>query len=263
MAPRFADHVVWITGGGSGIGKALALAFARAGAAVAISGRRLPKLEATCAEIEAAGAQALPVVCDVTDDASTRAAVARVVAELGKLDVVVANAGFAVGGRLQKLDVADWERQFSTNLFGAVRTVTHALPHLEETGGRIALIGSVAQYLPVPGSGAYAASKAALHAYGQTLALELKGSPVSCTTIHPGFIESEIAQVDNQGIHHPDRPDKRPAALMWTAEAAARPMLRAIWRRQRLSVITGHGKVGAFLGSRMPNLTAFLLGRMG
>lgn len=261
MAARLHSLVAWVTGGGTGIGKAVAIELAREGAAVVVSGRRTDRLTGAVAAIEAVGGRAAGVACDVTDDASVAAAVAEVIERFGRLDVVVANAGFSVGGRLEKTSVEDWERQFATNLFGVVRTVVHAMPHLQQTRGRVALMGSVAQYLPVPGAGCYAASKAAVHAYGQTLSAELTGSGVSCTTIHPGFIESEIAQVDNQGQFHPDRDDKRPAALMWTPEAAARPMVRAIARRKRVAVITGHGKVAAFLGSHLPGLVSMLMSR--
>ena len=256
---RFSQQVAWITGGGTGIGKALAVELGRQGATVVVSGRRLDRLEGAVAAVEAVGAQARAVRCDVTDEQSVAAAVAEIQEAFGRLDVVVANAGFAVGGKTTALTAADWERQFSTNVFGAVRTVHHALPLLEKTGGRIGLIGSVAQYLPVPGSGAYSASKAALHSYGNTLWTELKGTGMSVTLIHPGFIHSEIAQVDNAGQFQESRIDKRPAALLWTAEAAARPMVRALHRRRRLVVITGHGVVGAFLGQRFPGLTARIL----
>lgn len=259
MAKRFDGQVAWVTGGGTGIGKAIAAELARQGAIAVVSGRRQDRLDAAVAELEAGGATAAGIVCDVNDDASVAHAVSEIVARFGRLDVVVANAGFSVGGRVTRLTVADWERQFSTNLFGVVRTVNHALPHLQEVGGRIGLIGSVAQYLPVPGAGAYAASKAAVHAYGQTLSAELTGSGVSCTTIHPGFIESEIAKVDNEGTFDPNREDTRPAALMWKPDAAAVPMARALAWRRREVVITGHGKLAAFLGRHLPGLTALLM----
>ena len=108
-----------------------------------------------------------------------------------------------------------------------------------------------------PGIGAYAASKFAVRAIGQTLAAELHGSGVSCTTIHPGYIESEIAQVDNQGRFDPQREDRRPKNLMWPADRAARAMVDAIAKRKREYTFTGHGKVGAFAGRHMPGLVHF------
>lgn len=72
------------------------------------------------------------------------------------------------------------------------------------------MVGSIAAYLPNPYVGAYGASKAAVNSIGKTLQVELKNSGVSCTTLHPGFVVSEIARVDNDGVWHPDRPDPRP-----------------------------------------------------
>lgn len=261
MARRFENQVVWITGGGSGIGRALAFAFADEGAAVAVSGRREERLQEVVRELEARGCKALAVRCDVTDEASVADAAQKIVRALGGLDVAVANAGFSVAGRIEKLSAADWRRQLDVNVIGVAMTARYAIPHLRERNGRLVLIGSVASMMPTPGVGAYAASKHAVRAIGQTLAIELHGSGVTCTTIHPGYVESEIAQVDNQGRFDASRKDNRPKNLMWPADRAARAMLDAIAKRKREHVFTGHGKVGAFAGRHMPGLVHFGLTR--
>jgi NAD(P)-dependent dehydrogenase (short-subunit alcohol dehydrogenase family) len=261
MASVYEGKVAWVTGGGSGIGRALALELARQGAAVAVSGRRQERLAETVAEIVALGARGLAVPCDVTDDASVEAAVARVVAELGPLDVCVANAGFGVAGTIDKLGIEAWRRQFDVNVLGVVSTVRHALPALRQTKGRLALVSSVMAMLVAPGNGPYTASKFAVRAIGLTLSQELAGSGVSCTLLHPGFVESEIGQVDNRGVHHADREDKRPKRFMWPADKAARAMLKAVASRKREAVITGHGKVGGWFGRHLPGLVHFAMTR--
>lgn len=257
MAKRFENKVVWITGGGSGIGKALALGFGKEGATVAVSGRREDRLQAVVEELASHGAKGLAVRCDVTDEASVAEAVQKVVRTLGGLDVAVANAGFSVAGRVEKLSAADWRRQLDVNVIGVAMTARYAIPHLRERNGRLALIGSVASMLVSPGMGAYSASKYAVRAIGQALSAELHGTGVSCTTIHPGYIESEIAQVDNQGRFDAQREDRRPKNLMWPADRAARVMVDAIAKRKREYTFTGHGKVGAFAGRHMPGLIHF------
>ncbi len=257
MAKRFDNQVVWITGGGSGIGRSLALAFAGEGASVAVSGRREDRLQEVVRELEAHGAKGLAVRCDVTDEASVAEAVQKVVRTFGGLDVAVANAGFTVAGRIEKLSAADWRRQLDVNVIGTAMTARYAIPHLRERKGRLALVGSVAAMMSSRGIGAYSASKYAVRAIGQTLAIELHGSGVTCTTIHPGFIESEIAQVDNQGRFDASRKDGRPKNLMWPTDRAARVMVDAIAARKREYTFTGHGKVGAFVGRHVPAVLHF------
>jgi NAD(P)-dependent dehydrogenase (short-subunit alcohol dehydrogenase family) len=255
---RFDGQVAWVTGGGSGIGRALALELGKQGATVAVSGRRRDRLDEVVAALEAAGGRGRAVPCDVTDDASVEAAVADIVEALGGLDVVVANAGFGVAGRIAKLTTADWQRQLDTNVLGVVRTVSAALPHVLARKGRIALMGSVAAFAAPKRNAAYSASKAAVHAYGLTLQAELAGTGASATLIHPGFIASEIGQVDNDGVYHPDRQDPRPAALMWQADAAARVMVRGIAARKPEVVVTGHGKAIYTLARLLPGVVRMI-----
>jgi len=263
MAKRFEGQVAWVTGGGSGIGKALALELASQGARVAVSGRRVDRLHEVVEAIEAGGGEGFAVACDVTDGASVRGAVASIVERWGKLDVAVANAGFGVNGRVEQVPLEDWRRQLDINVVGVVATAQAALPELRKTKGRMVLVASVMAMLCTPGTSAYSASKFAVRAIGLTLSQELHGSGVSCTTIHPGFVESEISLVDNKGEFHSDRKDTRSQQFMWRADDAARVMARAIHRRKREFVFTWHGRFGAFVGMHMPSLVHLVLTRGG
>lgn len=261
MTRRFDAQVAWITGGGTGIGKAMALRFAAEGASVAVSGRREAQLREVVETIEGRGGRALAVPADVTDEASVRDAVALVVERLGRLDAAVANAGFSVSGPLEKLSADDWRLQLDTNVVGLALTAKHALPSLRETGGRLGLVGSVAGLVAFPNLSAYHASKYAVRAIGQALAMELHGSGVSCTLLEPGFVESEIARVDNRGKHHPERIDRRPKRLMWSSDRAAEAMVNALYGRKREYVFTAHGRLAAFLGQHAPGLVHFVVTR--
>ncbi len=256
------EEVVWITGGGTGIGRALALEYAARGATVAVSGRRLEPLEQTQRLIEERGGRGLVKPCDVTRVTELESTVSEVVAEAGCLDVAIANAGFSVAAPFEELSASDWKRQLDVNVVGVAMTAKFALPHLRQTEGRLALMGSVGGVVALPKNGPYSASKFAVRGIGQTLTAELAHTGVSCTTLLPGFVESEIAKVDNQGRLREDWEDRRPQQLMWEAPKAARSMVKAIDRRKSEAVITGHGKIVAFLGNHMPRVTQQLAGRL-
>jgi len=230
----------------------MALEFARQGAQVAVSGRREDRLREVADAVATAGGTGLAVPCDVTDDAAIQGAIATVVEAFGGLDVAVANAGYAVGGFVEDLEREAWGRQLEVNVVSAAMTARWAIPELRKTGGRLCLVGSVSSAVYFPGNGAYQASKAAILALGATLSTELEPDGMSCTTIHPGFVVSEIGQVDNAGVHHPDRVDKRPASLMWEADDAARVMVHAIYRRRRQYTFTGHGRLATALARYAP-----------
>lgn len=248
------ENVVWITGASSGIGKAMAFEWARLGYRVVLSARRKELLEAVAGEIKNTGGKALVIPVDIMEETAIETAVRQIINTWGRLDVVVANAGFGIFGSIDKLTAADWNRQLQGNVTGVALTVKYALPHLKKNKGRIGLVGSVAAYLPNPSVGAYGASKAAVNSIGLTLQIELMGTGVSCTTLHPGFVVSEIARVDNDGVWHPERVDPRPKNLMWPTDKAAKVMVAAILKRKRNYFFTGHGKVFVGLQRWFPGL---------
>lgn len=244
---KFRDHTVLITGASSGIGAALARELSREGAALVLMGRRRERLEALVAELAAAGAWAAVHVGDVTKRADLDAAVALAVERYGRLDMAVANAGFGVVGTVETLEVEDYRRQFETNVFGLLETIKASLPELKKTRGRLVLIGSVAGYIATPNASPYAMSKFAVRALAMALRSELEPSGVTVTLISPGFVASEIRQVDNRGVHHPRAQDPLPAWLPMPAEHAAKKIVAAAYRRRRESIVTAHGKVLVWL----------------
>jgi short-subunit dehydrogenase len=247
--------VVFITGASSGIGEALAREWARRGADLALAARRVDRLERLAAELEAQHARRpLVILCDVTRDGDLERAVARTLEAFGRLDVAVANAGFGVVGPVASLTLEDYRRQFETNVFGVLRTVYATLPALRASRGRLAIIGSVSGYLGMPGTSAYAMSKFAVRALARALDLEILREGVSVTLISPGFVESEIHQVDNRGVFNPDAPIGVPRWLRMRGDRAARKMVRAVARRRVELIFPGHGKLAVFLQQHAPRL---------
>jgi len=239
----FAGKSVLITGASSGIGEELAWQLSQAGAKLTLAARRTALLEGLARRIKDSG-KAAPAVaaCDVTQDDDVKRAVAAAVSRWSKLDVVIANAGFGVVGTLRNLSVDDYRRQFETNVFGVLRTIYAALPEIEKTKGNIVIIGSVAGWTASPGASAYAMSKFALRALANAITPELRLAGVTVTLISPGFVDSNIRRVDNEGRLHAATADPVPAWLVMGTDKAARQILRAVAAGKREAIVTGHGK---------------------
>jgi NAD(P)-dependent dehydrogenase (short-subunit alcohol dehydrogenase family) len=185
---------IFITGASAGIGAGLAREFARRGYSLALAARRLDRLEALAGELRAAGAPRVVVVpLDVADTDAIEPAVRRAAAELGRLDIVVANAGIAHVTPAGKGKLPLVRDTLNVNLVGAIATVEAALPIMrEQGGGQVVGISSVAGAKGLSGFGAYSASKAGLHRYLQSLRSEVRGSRIVVTELAPGFIDTDI-----------------------------------------------------------------------
>ncbi len=259
----FAGTVTLITGASSGIGAALAREIARRGGDVALAARREERLETLSGEIRATGQRALALRCDVTRDGSVEEAAAKTREAFGRIDCVVANAGFGVLGRMENLTLEDYRRQFETNVFGVLRTVMATRKDLVASSGCMVLIGSVNGYIAQPGISAYAMSKFAVHGLADALRHELRPHGVGVVHIVPGYVESEIRKVDNLGVYHPEARDRIPARLCMPAPKAARQIADAILARQGTRVITALGKVSVFTQRHLPGVIARLAPRIG
>lgn len=258
-----AGKVALITGASAGIGAALARELAREGADLVLAARREDRLRGLAREIEAMGRTAIVVGCDVTRDGDLERAVAAAVERYGRLDIAIANAGFGVAGRVEELRLDDFRRQLDTNVLGVLRTLYASLPELRKARGQFVVVGSVAGHVPTPGTSAYSMSKFAVRGFAESIHDELAASGVSVTLVSPGFVDSDIRRVDNHGTVHEDAPDPVPAWLRMPTDRAARIIVRAIRRRRREVVVTGHGKALVVLYRHVPWLLRFVFARFG
>ncbi len=195
-----AGTVAVVTGASSGIGEATALALAASGAQVAVVARRRDRLEDLAGRIEAAGGTALVLEADVTQQQQAQDVVEQAVARLGRLDVLVNNAGVMLLGPAEQAPVEEWQRMVELNVLGLLYCAHAALPHLlaaaEDGPRRVAdmvNISSVAGRVARAGSGVYNATKFGVGAFSESLRQEVTQRHVRVSLVEPGAVETELA----------------------------------------------------------------------
>jgi NADP-dependent 3-hydroxy acid dehydrogenase YdfG len=192
---RFDGQGVVVTGGGTGIGRSTALAFAAQGAVVAVVGRRAGPLDEVVADIEGTGGRAVAVTADLVDPDAPALVASKALAELGRVDCCVHNAGFSSSIRSARyLGLDEWNAVLAVNVTGPAMLTRELLPHLIDRGsGTIVLVSSLAAIRPnVMAGAAYGAAKAAATNYMEELASEVRNAGVRCTTVLPGEVDTAI-----------------------------------------------------------------------
>jgi NAD(P)-dependent dehydrogenase (short-subunit alcohol dehydrogenase family) len=191
------NRVAFVTGAGSGIGKASAVLLAKEGAKVGILGRRESALAETMAEIQAVGGSGLPLAGDVSKAEDVRHAVDHLVSEFGRLDIVFANAGVnGLWAPVEEIEPEDWDTTININLRGTFLTVKYAVPYLKEQGGSIIIDSSVngTRMFSNMGFSAYATTKGGQVSFGKMIAAELARYKIRVNIICPGAITTDIGR---------------------------------------------------------------------
>jgi short-subunit dehydrogenase len=192
MSTRWDGSRVWITGASSGIGAALAAELADRGARVAVSARRVDRLQ------EVSGDRMVVVPLDVTDADAVQAAADEVDETLGGIEVAVLNAGAWTQTKVASWDAAEFRRHVEVNLLGVSSCLAALLPRMIERGaGRIVIVTSVAGYRGVPGSEAYGATKAALLNLAESLRADLAPAGIVVQWVSPGFVRTELTEANS------------------------------------------------------------------
>jgi NADP-dependent 3-hydroxy acid dehydrogenase YdfG len=201
------NTVALVTGASSGIGQAAARTLAARGAAVALAARRIDRLQELAGEIADAGGTALPIEADVGDREQAEAAVAHTAEELGRLDVLVNNAGVMLLGPIVEAPLEEWERMIQVNLLGLFYTTHAALPHLLEAAEKdprrvadLVNISSVAGRMARKGSGAYNATKHGVGAFSEALRQEVTGRHLRVSLVEPGAVATELQSHNRPGV---------------------------------------------------------------
>lgn len=187
------DRVALVTGASSGLGRALSLRLAREGYRVGLVARREAALESLRREIVDGGGMAAVLPCDVSDREAAHGAVRACAEYLGPVELLIANAGISENTFADRLVADDVERLMRTNFLGAVYFAEALLPKMLERGrGHLVAVSSLAGFGGLPKTAAYAASKAALRVFFESLRLDLRETPVDVTVISPGYVRSPM-----------------------------------------------------------------------
>ncbi len=257
----FAGKVAAITGAASGIGQALAEALARQGAHLALVDVDEDGLAATAARCEGQGVKVRTRVVDVADAGQVQAWADAVVDEFGGVHLVVNNAGVALGASVEAMSLDDAHWLMDINFWGVVHGTKAFLPHLLAAGeGHVVNVSSVFGLVSIPTQSAYNASKFAVRGFTDALRLELElaGSAVRCSTVHPGGIRTGIvrnARFDEASAGLAGGPDERAArfakAARTSPERAAALILDGVARNRRRILIGPDAGIFALL-ARLP-----------
>ena len=254
----FRDQVIVLTGASSGIGRELALQLAAQGARLVLAARSRDRLEdvaAACREQPGDGGAALVVKTDVGDEDQCQGLIEASVAECGRLDVLINNAGRTMWSLFEDLEtLRPFEEIMRVNYFGSVYCTYHALPHLKKSRGRIVGVSSLTGKTGVPTRSGYAASKHAMAGFFDTLRIELAGSGVTVTMAYPDFVATDTRHqafgadgrpIGESPVHEGD---------IMTAEECARQIIRGMAKRKRELIMSTRGKVGLWLKLIAPGL---------
>jgi NAD(P)-dependent dehydrogenase (short-subunit alcohol dehydrogenase family) len=207
--PRAADAVAIVTGAGSGVGAETALALAQAGFSLVLAGRRIDALGETEARIRAAGASALAVMCDVTDERSVTELFDTAIKERGRVDVLFNNAGIGMADKdLERVTRDEWDRVIATNVTGVflcTREAFRVMKLQQPTGGRIINNGSVSAHVPRLNSIAYTAAKHAVTGLTRATALDGRAFRIACGQIDIGNASTQMTDsMRSAGTLQPD-----------------------------------------------------------
>ncbi len=207
MQIDLSGRVAIVTGAGRGIGRAIAQKLAREGVIVAVLDARQDLLDDVAAEWNEAGWPGMRHLCDVRDRDQVGVAVAAVAQQLGRIDVLINNAGVAGGARVEELDEEIWDRNFDINMKGTFLMCQAVIPIMKAQGfGRILNASSFAAIIPSIGGAAYAASKAAVVSFTRVLAGELGPWNITVNAYAPGMVPTEMnrfaerAEADQQSL---------------------------------------------------------------
>lgn len=250
------SKVALITGASSGIGKDTAIRLKSSGYTVYGASRRAERMK----DLEAHGIKTLQL--DITVDESVKDCIETIIANEGRIDVLVNNAGYGSFGTLEDVPIEEARRQFEVNVFGLGRITQLVIPHMRERkSGRIVNITSIGGKITTPFGGWYQSSKHALEALSDSLRMDLKSFGIDVVIVEPGLIKSEWAEITKDNLlkvtssHYIDKAENSAAGMMKNYERASEPSVisRVIHR-----AVTVRNPKTRYVAGKMAKLSLFL-----
>ena len=253
------DKVIIITGASSGIGKAIAFTLAKNENKLVLAARNLQKLNTITKEIKAKKIAVLSVVTDVAIEEDCKKLIDKCIAEYGRIDILINNAGISMRALFNETNLKVIERVINTNFWGTVFCTKYALPYLLQTKGSLVGVSSIAGYIGLPERSAYSASKFAMHGFLESVRSENMENNLHVLIACPGFTASNIRKsaLTKDGSTQNESP--RNEQKMMSAEQVAGHIVRAIKCRKddlRLSV---NGKLAVWLNRFFPKIARRLV----
>ena len=251
----FQENVVIITGASYGIGRQLALELASDGAWLVLASRNVEKLEEVSKDCQQRGGKVIFTHADVANPIQCQNLIECTVAEYGRIDTLISNAGVGMASRFDELqDLAVFESVFRVNFFGSVYCTHYALPYLKKTRGRLVGISSLRGKFPSATADAYGPSKHAMAGFFDSLRIELADSGVSVTMIYPGWVSTGISSralwADGTLTGRLSKHEKGAMPV----DVCARTILKAVAKRKREVVMTFQGKIGLWVRLIAPKI---------
>ena len=234
---------IFITGASSGIGEALAIEYAKRGAILGLCARRTEKLNNVANKCKELGAkEVLVYTLDVTDESQSTKIAKQFSDHVQEIDIVIANAGVAYSDKISSGDPSQINKVISTNVIGVTNTIIPFIPKMKETNsGKIVIISSIASFRPIAFHGGYSSSKAAVRMLADSWRMALKKYNIQLTSICPGFIVSEMTDVN-----------KFPMPFLLQTDDAARKMVKAIDKGKKTYILPWQYKTIIYLTRWLP-----------
>jgi len=255
----FSDKVVIITGSSMGIGKTTARQLLKLGANVVINARSSEKLAETYNELQTISNKLFAVQGDISNYEDCKNIIQKTVDTFGKLDILINNAGNAMLGNVEEIDIDIFKKVTEVNFLGSVYMTKLAIPYLKQTKGNVLFVSSVAAIHGIPGYAVYSSTKIALQAFAQSLRIELQDYGIAVSIAYVGFTENDPQKTiyDSNGkiIKMPSRAFIKQQPV----ETVAKKLLNLIEKRKFKAVFTFLGKINNFIYRISPAIIRMVL----